>query len=128
MDALPVFSQAKSKPPLVVQFGGANVFTSRPCHERGLFRQQIGDHGAFFLQFIDGRFNFRTTEFIDGNVLNNFKLLTVAADGERANQIFLNAIIAVRADTGAVPVAGRCRLDDGTDTVHDGVGRAGGAG
>ena len=46
----------------------------------GLFRQQIGDQRALFLQFIFRRGDFRLAEFVERNVLDDFPFLAVAAD------------------------------------------------
>jgi hypothetical protein len=93
-----------------------------------LFRQELTDEGAFFFEFVDGGVDFGAAEIIDREALNDFEFFAVAADGEGADEAFLDVVAAVGADRNAMPITGRSGFDDGADGVDDGVGGAGGAG
>lgn len=40
------------------------------------------DHGAFFLKFVDGGFDFSFAEFVEHKILHDFQLLSVRARGK----------------------------------------------
>src|SRR5205823_4653141 len=97
------------------------------CSRLLLFGQQLRDERLLFLQFIDGRIDFAAAEVIERNVLNYLQFSSVAADRERADQSFLHAVAAIRAETNAVPVTHRCELRNRADRIDNGVGSTCGA-
>src|SRR5439155_19846384 len=101
--------------------------TSRASRTTSSFREQLRHHGPFLLQYVDGGIDFCAAEFVDRHLLHDTQFHAVATDRKRADESLVHPIAAVRAETDAMPVAGRCRFNDGADTVDDRVGRAAGA-
>src|SRR5258705_13611757 len=93
-----------------------------------LLREEVLDEFPFFLEFVHGRVDPRAAEVIDREVGNDFKFLSVAADWERANQVFLDSVAPVRTNTDTVPITRGRRVEDRGDTVHDRVRCARGTG
>ena len=99
----------------------------RPALRANLFRQQIGDEGFLFLQFILRRGDLGFAEIIERHALDNLKILAVAAGRIAEDQTLLDAVAAVGMHADAEPVAGGRRVSEFVNGVHGGVGRAGGA-
>src|SRR5262245_61935953 len=101
---------------------------TRVAAAAGSFRQKVGNHAAFLLQFVHRRIDPLATELADGEPLNDFQFAAIAPDGEGADKSRVDAVAAIGSETDAVPVAGCGRLDDGSDTVDGGVGGGSGGG
>ena len=72
----------------------------------------------FFLQFIFRGGDFRLAEIVERHVLDDFKILAVAADRIAEDQTFLDAVAAVGMHAHAEPIAGGRRVREFIDGVQ----------
>lgn len=89
--ALPEINQAAGMvPPPVASEGPARLWPAKK--DFLLFGQKLAHERFLFLQFVYGGVNPGAAELIDGQTLDNFQLLPVAADGKRTDKPPLDAI------------------------------------